>query len=554
MDPKIKNKDFFQATCSKSFMEKTTLNGVANSSSSSSYSTCNYHSRKVSTVHLIYKGVCRILLIIISHQALKMGLNINGSWEEKQKLQDVTVVMVPLPAQGHLNQLLHFSRLISSYGIPVHYLGTAVHNRQAKTRIHGWDPIAVSNLHFLECPTPSFKTPPPNPRSPTKFPSHLMPAVNSTLLLREPIYEILKSLAKSAKKLIVIHDSFMRYVIQDVPSIPNAESYCFDCCSAFTIYSYFWEVSGRPEINIPEAQLLLNRELPSRETCVSPEWTEYSELQKQSRKINWGNIFNSCKDIDGPFLDLLAKEVAYDTDKYWALGPFNPVIFPEGKRNEIKNSELEWLDKQAPNSVILVSFGTTTSLTEEEIHEIAIGLEKSEQKFIWVLRDADTGDIFKEDEEQEARKKSKQLPEGYEQRINETGKGMIVRNWAPQLEILANPSTGGFMSHCGWNSTVESISMGVPIAAWPMHSDQPRNAILITEYLKIGVNVRDWSRRDEVVKSETIENAVRKLMDSSEGKEMRNRAAKLSHTIKKSVEEGGNTRLEMDSFISHIRK
>lgn len=484
------------------------------------------------------------------------GLNNNGSCEEK--LAAVTVVMVPLPAQGHLNQLLHLSRLISSYGIPVHYLGTATHNRQAKTRIHGWDPVSISNLHFLECPTPSFQTPPPNLKAPTRFPSHLMPVVKSTLQLREPIYEILKCLAKSSKKIIVIHDNFMRYVIQDVPSIPKAESYCFDCCSAFTIYSYLWEVAGKPEINIPEARLLVNRELPQKETSVSPEWIEYAELQKKSRKFNWGNIFNSCKDIDGPFLDLLAKAVASDTgtDKYWALGPFNPVIFPEeDKRKEVKNLELEWLDKQAPNSVILVSFGTTTSLTDEEIYEIAIGLERSEQKFIWVLRDADKGDIFKE---QEVRKNGKKLPlplpEGYEQRIKEGGKGMIVRNWAPQLEILGNPSTGGFMSHCGWNSTVESISMGVPIAAWPMHSDQPRNAILITEYLKIGVNVRDWSSRDELVTSETIENVVRKLMDSNEGKEMRNRAAKLSDTIKKSVEEGGTTRLEMDSFIAHICK
>ncbi|PHU16716.1 putative cis-zeatin O-glucosyltransferase [Capsicum chinense] len=110
---------------------------------------------------------------------------------------------------------------------------------------------------------------------------------------------------------------------------------------------------------------------------------------------------------------------------------------------------------------------------------LAIGLEKSLQKFIWVLRDADRGDVFTS----EGRKV--QLPEGYEERIK--GRGIIG---AAQLEILAHSSTDGFMSHCGWNSCMESMSFGVPIAARPMHSDQPRNSQLVTKYLKIGLIVR----------------------------------------------------------------
>lgn len=90
-------------------------------------------------------------------------------------------------------------------------------------------------------------------------------------------------------------------------------------------------------------------------------------------------------------------------------------------------------------------------------------------------RDADRGNFFAGDV------KSAGLPEGYEERIKDVG--LVVRDWAPQLEILAHPSTGGFMTHCGWNSCLESITMGVPIAAWLMHSDQPKNAYLVTEIL-----------------------------------------------------------------------
>ncbi|KAF3628835.1 hypothetical protein FXO38_28016 [Capsicum annuum] len=110
-----------------------------------------------------------------------------------------------------------------------------------------------------------------------------------------------------------------------------------------------------------------------------------------------------------------------------------------------------------------------------------------------------------------------------------------MRDWAPQLEILAHPSTGGFMSHCGWNSCIESISMGVPIAAWPMHSDQPRNALFITQGLKIGMSVREWERRNEVVPAKTIEKVVRTLMASPEGEAMKRKATALKEAVKLSV-------------------
>lgn len=64
------------------------------------------------------------------------------------KQPQLTVVMVPFPAHGHINQLLHLSRLISSYGIPVHFAGSTVHNRQAKLRVHGWDLETSGNIQF----------------------------------------------------------------------------------------------------------------------------------------------------------------------------------------------------------------------------------------------------------------------------------------------------------------------------------------------------------------------------------------------------------------------
>ncbi|XP_074364999.1 zeatin O-glucosyltransferase-like [Apium graveolens] len=130
-----------------------------------------------------------------------------------------------------------------------------------------------------------------------------------------------------------------------------------------------------------------------------------------------------------------------------------------------------------------------------------------------------------------------ELPMGYEDRIFEAGQGIIVRDWAPRLEILAHTSTSGFLSHCGWNSCLESMTMGVPIATWPMHSDQPKNACyeLVTQQthvLKLGRVVKEWTHRNDLVESLQIERAVRKLLASKGGDEMRKRAAELRIDIK----------------------
>lgn len=460
---------------------------------------------------------------------------------EMQANENVVVVMVPFPAQGHLNQLLHLSRLISSYNIPVHFVGTMTHCRQAKLRVQGWDPLSTDGnmIYFHEFPTPAFHSPPPNPHDSIKFPSHLQPSFDAALLLREPVAAVLSKLSPTAKRLVVIHDSIFPSVIQDVASILNGEAYSFQSVSTFCISSYFWETLGKP----PGINNDIEEKIPSKgtSTTMTSEMRELVNSQSEYRKHSSGALFNTCRAIEAPFLDVLAKLNA----KQWAIGPFNPVEITKNSTKQGYNY-LDWLDKQAPNSVIYVSFGTTTSLTDEQIHAIAVGLENSGQKFIWVLRDADRGDIFTGD------MRVCQLPEGYEERIKLKGQGIILRDWAPQLEILAHESTGGFMSHCGWNSCMESMSLGVPIATWPMHSDQPHNALLVTKVLKIGVVVKDWARWNELVESLTIEKAVKELMASKEGQEIRMRAVELGTAINKSVGEGGDTRREFDDFIAHI--
>ncbi|KAL2940940.1 Zeatin O-glucosyltransferase [Bienertia sinuspersici] len=187
--------------------------------------------------------------------------------------------------------------------------------------------------------------------------------------------------------------------------------------------------------------------------------------------------------------------------KHFAIGPFHPM-----GGFESKHQCLEWLDKQEKGSVMYVSFGSTTSLTHDQIQELAKGLDECGQKFIWVLRKADSNDIFARDDNGDVMKEH-QLPQGYEEKVK--NKGIVIRDWAPQIEILAHKSVGA------------------------------KECYFVSEVLRVGVMVRDWAHRSELVMSNSIENAVKKLMVSKEGMEMKERAVKLGEAIKKSTSKGG---------------
>ncbi|XAR69485.1 Trans-zeatin O-beta-D-glucosyltransferase [Bertholletia excelsa] len=450
-------------------------------------------------------------------------------------------VMVPFPAQSHLNQMLHLSCLLSAYDVPVHFACSAPHVRQAKLRFNDMNRLNAAKLSFHELPTPPFLSPAPDPNSPAKFPSHLLPSFEASLHLRGPMATFLQEISVTARRVIVIRDALMAYAVQDAATLANVESYSFYPTCAFTCYFDGWEFTGKSfETDEPEG-------LPSLEGCYTAEVIKFFTIQNDHEDWSSGILINSSRAIEGFYIDLLessANKLQSTPRKIWAIGPLNREAAKESRDSGRQHKCLEWLDKQTSNSVVYVSFGTTTSLTDEQIKEIALGLEESRQKFIWSLRDADKADIFS------GNLRRTQLPEGYEERVKEFG--MVVRDWAPQLEILGHPSTGGFLSHCGWNSCLESITMGVPMAAWPMHSDQPKNAFLVTDILRAGVVVNKWKPNKELVSSLTIAEAVKDLMASRKGEEIRKKAEELGCATMQYWDEGGVSRIELDSFVAHI--
>ncbi|AES77563.1 putative UDP-glucuronosyl/UDP-glucosyltransferase [Medicago truncatula] len=272
-----------------------------------------------------------------------------------------------------------------------------------------------------------------------------------------------------------------------------------------------------------------------------------------------GFIVNNFIELDGEeCIQHYEKTVGH---KAWHLGPssiWRTTLEKSGGGNEGAESEhecLRWLNSQQVNSVLYICFGSLNYFSDKQLYEIAYAIEASGHPFIWVVLEKKG----KEDENEE--EKEKWLPKGFEER-NIGKKGLIVRGWAPQVQILSHPAVGGFMTHCGGNSFVEAVGAGVPMITWPGHGDQLFNEKLITQVRGIGVEVgaTEWrahgiGERKKLVSRDDIEKAMRRLMDSSDEAEgMRLRARELGEKAKRAIQEGGSSHHNLLTLIDELKK
>ncbi|XP_010913987.1 hydroquinone glucosyltransferase [Elaeis guineensis] len=219
--------------------------------------------------------------------------------------------------------------------------------------------------------------------------------------------------------------------------------------------------------------------------------------------------------------------------------PVGPIIRSGSNDSEEKCSEcLEWLDRQPVGSVLFVSFGSGGTLSMEQLGEVAFGLEMSGTRFLWVVRcpsDKQAGGAFFGDSS--ADDPLNYLPEGFLERTE--GSGLVVRFWGPQVEVLNHGSTGGFLSHGGWNSTLESVVHGVPMIVWPLYAEQRMNAVMLSETVKVAM--RPEVGKDGVVRREEISRVVKELMDGEGGRASRDRMAELREAAAKALTEEGSS-------------
>ncbi|XP_009605747.2 probable UDP-glucosyl transferase 73B6 [Nicotiana tomentosiformis] len=233
-------------------------------------------------------------------------------------------------------------------------------------------------------------------------------------------------------------------------------------------------------------------------------------------------LINTCHDLEGPFIDYVANQIE---KPIWCVGPLLPETYWKSTSSSILHDHevrsnrqsnfteeevMQWLNSKSQGSVIYVSFGSEVGPSLVEYAQLADALEASNHPFIWVIqagsgRHCPPPGLFGDGQQEEG-----YYPHGLDERIG--NKGLIIKGWAPQLLILSHPSTGGFLSHCGWNSTMEAIGRGIPILAWPIRGDQFHDAKLVANYLKMGHMILLGDEPGEMVKKDDIVQGIDKMM------------------------------------------
>lgn len=279
---------------------------------------------------------------------------------------------------------------------------------------------------------------------------------------------------------------------------------------------------------------------------------QYMEYLRMGREIVMfdGILINSWKDLDPKTLHAFTHNHILRSLIKIPVHPIGPLTRPAEQLEDSSSELMAWLDRQPDESVVFVSFGSGGVLSQQQMTELAWGLELSRQRFVWMVRPPTKGrvdDAFFSQTNGSAGAPD-YLPHGFMTRVQDVG--FLVQAWAQQVQVLSHRAIGGFLSHCGWNSTLESISNGVPMIAWPLYAEQKMNAAFLTE--EAGVALRPRGRGNQVVGREEIETMVRTLMEGKEGECLREKVKQLKRSAIEALKEGGSSHKSMCELLSII--
>ncbi|XP_028778917.1 anthocyanidin 3-O-glucosyltransferase 2-like [Neltuma alba] len=278
---------------------------------------------------------------------------------------------------------------------------------------------------------------------------------------------------------------------------------------------------------------------------LEKEWEGFvDEYVRGLRKSN-GIIVNTLEELESQAIHSLSE----GGTRIYPVGPI--LSAKDDERRQQGSDIIEWLDDQPESSVLFLCFGSRGCFGQDQVREIASALENSGVRFLWSLRkpprEGSKGITDYSDPEEV-------LPAGFLDRTAGIGK---VIGWAPQARVLGHKAVGGFVSHCGWNSILESVYFGVPVATWPLYAEQQANAFELVRELKMGVEISlDYrvnfknGSNSGMISGERIEKGIEEVMKRES--ERRRKVKEMSELSRKALMEGGSSFSHLGRFIDDV--
>ncbi|KAJ9173969.1 hypothetical protein P3X46_017051 [Hevea brasiliensis] len=450
--------------------------------------------------------------------------------ESHQRAAETHIIALPFPAQGHINPMLQFSKLLTSKGLKV-TLVTIIDNELTKAK-HG--SVIVDSISDNSEENGTIST----------MEEYWK---NFSSLIERKLSEIVEKQGKSGRPIsCLVYDSIMPWALDIARRLGlAAASFFTQSCAVSAIYYHVYE--GR--LNIPSEQThvsldgmppLQSYDLPSpacgseySPALISLMTSQFSNI----REVDW-ILVNTFNKLEAEVMNWMASQCPVKL-----IGPLIPSRYTSKRLEDDNdyglslfksnnNSLKQWLDSKEACSVVYVAFGSIASLEEKQMEELACGLEKSNYHFLWVVRESE----------------QKKLPDTF---VNETSEKGLIVTWCPQTEVLAHNSVGSFMTHCGWNSTLEALSLGVPMVAMPQWADQVTNAKYIADVWTVGVRVK--VNEEGIVTKEETEMCIREVMEGENANEFRRNSEKWKTLAQEAVSEGGSSDKNVEKFAAELK-
>ncbi|KAL3506667.1 hypothetical protein ACH5RR_032049 [Cinchona calisaya] len=462
------------------------------------------------------------------------------------------LLLFPLPAIGHLVSMMQFAKLLVNQdkGLSIRMLIFKLPlDVNFNLYIQSLYAETTRGIEFIQLPDPHVS---PKPDNPLAWQSELVDSNKPHV--RDFVAQLKNS---GSSRLVGFVVDMMCTSMIDVANEFEVPSYVFYPCGAAILGLSIHVQSLADDSKQDISQYKDSEKELSVSSYINPvpaKLVPGSMFDKEgfNLKLAWRLIGEARGIIVNTFLEL---EYHALTDlnsnpkipPIYDVGPLINVAGTSAKQQET-DTIIRWLDDQPTASVIFFCFGSFGSVDSNQVKEIACAIERSGFRFLWSLRRPPPKDRLEYPSEYE--NFDEVLPEGFFERTARVGK---VLGWAPQARVLAHAAVGGFVTHCGWNSVLESVWFGVPMAVWPMYAEQHMNAFFAVTDLGIAVEIKmDYKKNstEDLVIADEIEDGIRQLMEP-EG-EIRKKVKVLKEKARTTLIEGGSSYISLQRLLEDL--